>query len=374
VRDPGLKIITRRMLKALLKYFFLLVNIGVALLLILARFIPTLSPAKFSGIGFLGLIVPYLAVFNIMFILFWLILRKWLRVGISLAAILIGWNIFQVGWAFHQQEKAIVKGMKPRVKVITYNVRLMNLYQWSKDEELRDKMIQFLKKENSDILCLQEFFSKYDSVNSNVNAIMKECAFPYKAESHNFDTKRGFFGDIIFSKYPIQSQQQMNLLGQKKYFQFADISIANKMIRIYNLHLQSIKFSTEDRNIIDQKNYSKYPEATNVIIKKLETGFKIRAAQADQISSEIQKSPFPVLVVGDFNDLPSSYAYFKVRGKLNDVFLDKGFGIGRTFNSLSPSLRIDHLFYDASEFHALNFEIPHVPYSDHFPLVAEFSI
>ena len=41
-----------------------------------------------------------------------------------------------------------------------------------------------------------------------------------------------------------------------------------------------------------------------------------------------------------------SYTYFTVRGDMQDAFLKKGFGIGRTFSALSPTLRIDYIFAD----------------------------
>jgi endonuclease/exonuclease/phosphatase family metal-dependent hydrolase len=84
-------------------------------------------------------------------------------------------------------------------------------------------------------------------------------------------------------------------------------------------------------------------------------------------------SPYPVLFCGDLNDVPNSYTYFTVKNGMQDVFLKKGFGVGRTFSALSPTLRIDYIFADERfRIHQYNRVIR--KYSDHYMLVADVSL
>jgi endonuclease/exonuclease/phosphatase family metal-dependent hydrolase len=74
--------------------------------------------------------------------------------------------------------------------------------------------------------------------------------------------------------------------------------------------------------------------------------------------------------MGDLNDVPNSYTYFTIKGDMQDAFLRKGFGIGRTFSALSPTLRIDYIFADR-EFKVKQFNRLVRNYSDHYMIVAD---
>jgi endonuclease/exonuclease/phosphatase family metal-dependent hydrolase len=84
----------------------------------------------------------------------------------------------------------------------------------------------------------------------------------------------------------------------------------------------------------------------------------------------INQSPYPVILCADFNDVPNSYTYFTVRGNLQDAFLLKGSGIGRTFTAISPTLRIDYILA-SNELSILQFNRVTKKYSDHYMLVAD---
>ncbi|NBV30468.1 MAG: hypothetical protein EBR98_02805 [Chitinophagaceae bacterium] len=106
------------------------------------------------------------------------------------------------------------------------------------------------------------------------------------------------------------------------------------------------------------------------IVAKLKRGIVIRSMQADIIDQVRNNSPYPVVLTGDLNDVPNSYTYFKVRGSFKDAFLEKGYGIGRTFRSLSPTLRIDYIFTDP-RFSVVQFKREKKDYSDHYMIVAD---
>jgi endonuclease/exonuclease/phosphatase family metal-dependent hydrolase len=112
---------------------------------------------------------------------------------------------------------------------------------------------------------------------------------------------------------------------------------------------------------------------SKTILSKIKRGFTNRSIQADIIKEIVGNTPYPVLIGADLNDVPNSYTYFTVRNGMQDAFLKKGFGIGRTFSSLSPTLRIDYIFANKN-FKVLQFNRIVKNYSDHYMIVADLEL
>ncbi|MCX8470424.1 MAG: endonuclease/exonuclease/phosphatase family protein [Chitinophagaceae bacterium] len=367
----------KRLLRLFTKQIVWIVNILVVVLLLCTKFIPFVNPNKIWAIGILGLATPFIAVANILFIILWMLFAKWRRLLLSAIAIVLCWNIFSVGIAGNIFQKNVEQNSKLQLKIMSYNVRLLDYYKWSGNKDTRSKMLEFIRQQNADILCLQEFFSSQDSTGiQNVKAICDSCNYSYAAANKNFITKRGFFGDIIFSKLPIVHQESMQLDTSTltHRYQYADVVWQADTFRVYNLHLQSVRFDKQDIALLNNKENIKAKknnyEQSKIIIKKLKSSFAKRGLQADEIKSNMLQSPYTNIVCGDFNDIPSSYTYFNLRTNLNDAFLDKGFGFGRTYQGISPVLRIDNIFYDAQKWRLLSFQKIDVNYSDHYPIIA----
>ena len=155
-------------------------------------------------------------------------------------------------------------------------------------------------------------------------------------------------------------------------FQYIDVIKGPDTIRIFNVHLQSLKFSKANLNYLDKAGLEADSNITESksIISKIKTGFIKRSKQADFINDEVAHSPYPVIVCGDFNDVPDSYAYEIIGEGLQDAFVERGFGISRTFSSISPTLRIDNIFADKT-FSITQFTRVKKLLSDHFPIVAD---
>jgi endonuclease/exonuclease/phosphatase family metal-dependent hydrolase len=172
---------------------------------------------------------------------------------------------------------------------------------------------------------------------------------------------------VFFSKFPIIDSGIVEHNGQSGNFTaFADIVAYGDTIRIINTHLQSIKLDDKDYKAV--KNIKTVDDSTvnsiTRITRKLKVAFEIRAKQSELVRDFIDQSPYKVIVVGDFNDSPSSYAYRTVRGKLKDSFIESGSGIGRTYVGAMPSFRIDYILHDPS-YKAYNYYAKAFEFSDH---------
>jgi endonuclease/exonuclease/phosphatase family metal-dependent hydrolase len=358
------------------KRFLWIANIILAILLLCANAVPYINPSIFWPIGILGLVTPFIAAANLLFIVIWIFTKNFKHSLLSIIIIAMSWKIFSVGVAFNLPNKNIETSNK--FKVMSYNVRLLNLYNWNEDKKTRDKLIAFLQQQQPDVLCLQEFFTGTDSGSlQNITTISKYCGYPYHATQVNSSGKRGIFGDIIFSKYPMSKKVTVHFNNESnKGFHHSDINVNGTVFRIFNLHLQSFKLSTSEVSSLDLKNNynAKDLNKSKSILKKLRSGYDTRGMQAEEVANAITACNLPYIICGDFNDIPSSYSYFKIRGKAKDAFLDKSIGVGTTYDNISPTLRLDYIFFTPDKFNAIDYKKFNVPYSDHYPVMATFSI
>jgi endonuclease/exonuclease/phosphatase family metal-dependent hydrolase len=328
-----------------------------------------INPDDFALPAIFGLAYPYLLLINILFAIIWAMLLKF-EALISVVVIAIGFTHFS----------NYIKLIKPArdktntFKVLSYNVRLFNYFENKNNIISEKKVLEFLKAQKPDILCLQEFFVLGSPA-------QKESAFKTALGSGYYSHmkvlgsgKNRFYGIATFSKYPIIRKGEIIHPGSSSLSIYTDVLIQKDTFRIYNNHLQSFRLKRMERSFIEEMTASDNKEAIDEVKNlsvSLKKGFIRRALQAQIVKNHINKSPFPVIVAGDFNDTPVSYVYRKIRKGLNDSFVNSGYGAGFTYKGNYPPNRIDYILYDNALINSY-FEILRVRYSDHYPIVAYF--
>lgn len=361
------------------KYFLLGTSVLFGLLLALCRTIPNLNPYEQSFTGILGLAAPLLALVNVLFLLVWLVLRKFAFVCIPLAALLISWKIYAVTIALNLFNKQDFDASDRSFTVMSYNVRLLDLYKWSGKKDTREKIIRFLSEQHASVLCLQEFYNGNDSIGkNNLKDIAEQCGYAYYATCDINVNKRGSWGSVIFSHLPIIAKQNHDIdVFGSNLLQQVDILFQHDTISIFNIHLKSNRFSNEEADMIVKNEEIKLDEKTGQktknIYEKLEKNASNRGLEAALVAKIIRSNKHKTIVCGDLNDIPSSYVYFKMRDKLRDAYLENGCGIGSTFITKIPVLRIDYIFHSA-DLEAIGFKKMEKEFSDHYPLLANFRL
>jgi len=342
----------------------LLVNLLVVLVFLLASITQYLNPAKWWFTGFLGLLFPYLLVTVILFALFWIIFNPRLSIY-SAIAIVLGFSSIGNLIALNRKNDFQLEKNADQLRVMTWNVRYFvpfekKLFQ-SNETGSRDDIFNEIKLFQPDVICFQEFFTNggFKGID-NILLLSQELGYPY----HFFSRDIIHWGSVvsgtaIFSRFPMINTTLLpfpkNINSDGETTISTDIIFRNDTLRVFNFHLQSFKFMPQD-----YANFGKIKNqqdtglvASKKILRKMKSTFSVHGSQADFVADKIKLSPYPVIVCGDMNGVPNSYAYSKIRDKRKDAFLEKGFGFGKTYTSPTsrvmgklPTLRIDYIFTD----------------------------
>ena len=323
----------------------------VALLLLLSYGLSYVPPKSYALISTLSLSVPLLIVLNILFAVYWLIkLKK--QVVLSILVLVVGYN--QV-LSFYKFSSESTPKSEDTFTMMSYNVRLFNVYNWIEDETIPAKIQEFISEESPNILCFQEYDSSTD---------LDFKAYPFKHQTNPSYNKSEL---AILSTYKILNSGFIDFPNSANSAIFADVLIKSDTLRVYNVHLQSSGIDTN----VDVESLDS--EQSNKLLKRLRITFKAQQSQAELVANHVAKSPYKVLMCGDFNNTVYSYVYRILKGDLLDAFETSGTGFGSTFDFKYFPVRIDFILADQS-FKVGTFKNYSVPYSDHFPILTELTL
>jgi len=363
------------------KRIFIIANILAGVLFLLGSYSYLFSPAYFWPVGLLNLTAFYILLVLLAFIVFWLFVKP-RRALISVVAILFAYKPMNNMLPFRftpAQEKEKPAGT---IRVMTWNVAQFNVLDDKKHPEVKKRMFDIINEYQPDIACFQEMVAEDSTIrdHGHMDEFLKRLNYPDYFYSYN--VKEDFwgyahFGIIIFSKYPVINKRTVSFYPHdyNSIFQYIDIVKGDDTIRVFNIHLQTLRFSRSNLKYIEEPTIGeeKTIKESKSILGKFKRGFLRRQVQAERIRAELGKSPYPVILSGDFNDLPNSYAYHTIGGTMKNSFVEKGTGLGRTFSGISPILRIDNIFVD-DRFEVKQFIRINKKLSDHFPIFADVQL
>ncbi|NER12139.1 endonuclease [Leptobacterium flavescens] len=325
------------------KGIFLLNSVFAAFLL-LSYALPYIFSRSFPSLSVLSLTVPILIVINLMFMLYW-ILRLKKQFLLSFLILLLG---YQHVFSFYKLPFGKTKERAEAVSLMSYNVRLFNVYEWIDDEGIADKISTFLKDQDPDILCLQEFYFEKEAMFDH---------YPYRYIKYKTENQKT--GQAIFSRFPIVDRGSLEFPDTGNNAIYADIVKNDDTVRIYNLHLESLRINPEKEDL-SQKNSGR-------LLKRIGTSFAIQQAQANIFNKHQETCMYKKIVCGDFNNTQYSNIYKKIRGDMKDTFEEAGKGFGKTFDFKYFPVRIDFIMVDG-EMEVISHKNFKERYSDHYPV------
>ncbi|MEO5684033.1 MAG: endonuclease/exonuclease/phosphatase family protein [Chitinophagaceae bacterium] len=373
-----------RILRKVSKKFFIVCNIAAVLAFLLVCCTGFLSPGRYWYIAVLGVGFPFIVLALLGFIFFWWFFKsRW--AFLSLAALLIGWSQVHALFGFHLFNSFDTAKPATALRVMQWNIsRLDQMNPKRPGGSYRQPILDYIKKMDPDVLCLEEFLESNNprEFEENIPYFTNTLKYPYHFFARDHRRWDGVYehGVIIFSRYPILDTLRIRYSGPDSLkaaesLIHADVDVNGQRIRFFATHLQSLRFDGNDYTVIRTiaKGENDAVNKSKGVLKKFRLAYFLRSKQAELVRRERDASPYPTIICGDFNDVPNSFTYTKIKGDGKDAFLNSGFGIGRTFASLSPTLRIDYILTD-KKIDILQFKKTKLPYSDHYPLVADLQL
>jgi endonuclease/exonuclease/phosphatase family metal-dependent hydrolase len=356
------------------------VTLAVSVATVVAALSMLIDPSKFWIFGMLGLLFPYLFLGSLVLLIVYIYKRN-RYLYIPLIAVAVGLFrlplIFQMDGSNGRPDSVTTE---EEIKVMSFNVRVFDLYNWSRNYDTRERIFNFIESEAPDILCLQEFYSSDKGDFNNRELIKQRLGYKYDHVSYSITLhETDHWGIATFSKYPITNRGAIGFEdSDANTCVYTDvINGAGDTIRIYNTHLQSVRFDNDDYRFIeslggDEEEPDKVSR-TRVIFSRLRYAFSKRALQASEISTHINSSPYPSVLCGDFNDTPVSYTYKTLSTGLTDAFRESGTGFGSTYAGPIPGLRIDYILH-TSDITSYDFNTSQPELSDHYPVTCYIAL
>jgi endonuclease/exonuclease/phosphatase family metal-dependent hydrolase len=356
-------------MKNLFKYILVIINLLAAVAVLLVLLCRVVSPESFSWLALAALLFPVLALVNVLFILIWIFSRKWFFL-ISTTALLLCFRPVSENFSVHARGSAAQAAQNENeFTIVSYNVGAYSFLKKTEGEN-DNKLVKYILESNADVLCLQELaVSKNPQFMTEADVIRCFGEYPYRHiqyKTNNYDR----IGIATFSKFPIVNRQQVDYPSRGNLSIFSDIALRGDTVRIVNNHLESN--AMPHVNVSEMTDANGFERNSKKLTRRLLQIYPVRAKQADIIAKTIEKSPQKIIVLGDFNDVPSSYVYAKIKGKLRDAFTEAGTGLGWTYNSSIYRVRIDYILH-SDHFEVRSFETGNKEYSDHYPVICKLS-
>ena len=348
---------------AVQKYFSFMILILTVLMMIFTffgLFGGDVNPAGNTARAMLVYALPLLIAGNVILLIYWLILRRWHWALIPFITILCCIPYTRTIYKFGSAEEPSTK--VPGIKIATYNVALFGR---EASGFIAQDILSEMKKQKVDILCFQEYSN---NSGDKQNSDSYKDYFPYMA--------MGQSDMVIYSRYPITQSKNIPFEMTNNSAMWADINVNGQMLRVYNAHLETTGINGTLHRAAKVQN-SGIDVENNRLLRAIYGNYTLgmiaRAGQANMLAMDMRESENPVIVCGDFNDVPYSYVYNTMLGDKVDGFKECGAGFMNTFRGGKKAVRIDYIFHDES-LEGVTYYKKELTYSDHYPVFMKIAM
>lgn len=317
--------------------------------LVLSYLSPFVNPKITSVFSFFGLGYPFILLGNILFFFIWLSVKPKYAIMSGLM-IAIGFGPLTKTIGFNKPIQT-TEGLK----IMSYNIgnSRFKLFK-DKNETAIKEFRKLILSQKADIICVQE---RHPKLLDAYKKIFKGYRLYPQSD----------LGTAIYSKYPIIDSGNIPYHTNFHNSTWADVKLKNQVVRIYCTHLSSNHVPSLKYDVKEIWDQSK------LILTKYHQHAQKRVGQLNKLLDHAEQSPHPIIISGDFNDMPQSYVYRMISKKYNDAFCSVGSGLTKTLKTRFIGLRIDYTF-TSKEFKILNQQVIESDISDHFPIVTTLDL
>lgn len=357
----------------LIRAFWLTINVIACLFFLLSCLAPYVNPGTIGVLPFFGLGLPLVFASLGVLLLLGVFINKKVALLPLFFLIMGSYNIHNYVPIFPQPH--IASSHYENISIMSWNVMNFDLLNTHHQQtSTKDTILAVIAREQPDVLMLQEFYSG-DGIYNTREALKRIYPYHYfEAPVRNYKGQKKW-GQATFSKFPIMNKERINFPNaETNKAMVTDIDVCGQLVRVVNVHLQSVHFQEEQYVAIGNVrvgNFSNFPLVS--FYEKLKDAFKKRGIQADLVAKHLRRSPYPVVVAGDFNDTPNSYTYRSLSHGMQDAYWQAGRGLGATYNGPIPGLRIDHMLVD-QYIKVQQYQVIQEDIADHFPIKSTIGI
>ncbi len=241
----------------------------------------------------------------------------------------------------------------PVIKVMTWNIHHAEGMDGKVDLQ---RIADVINKEQADFVLLQEVDSGVErTAKLNFPALLEKATGMKAFFGNNIVFQGGDYGNLLLSRYPLISAEnhsyKMLREGEQRGLINVVADIDGSKIAVMNTHIDYRPDDSERLSNVEEI-YLKTDEYKDM----------------------------PVIIGGDFNDLPLSKVYFKMLNKFVDSWMELHDRDGFTFPADNPVKRIDYIFYRNSLgnkktiLRPFKVKVIKTDASDHLPILATFEI
>ncbi len=342
------------------------------LLFLLSIAAPYIHPAVAPIIALLGMALPFTWAFMAITLILSLIFKTHATTIVLTLSLVLSFPLWRKTIVFNYPPK-------PDSEQSTLTLLSYNICQFGLDKH-HNEIFDYIEKVNADIVCLQEFgFYAKGKMNEKEILSRLDKLYPYRHVWYKNQNKSNSNGVITLSRYPIIKKRKIEIESPHNVSIYSDIVIDSDTIRIVNNHLESNHLDRSDREIAglitqDDIDKNKLLTTTNSIHGKLTKAMAERANQAKIIREVIDEKQYPTIVMGDFNDVPQSYAYQTIAKDMIDCYASAGkWFYYYTYNANRLYFPIDHIIV-SQHFTPTTAQIGKIDSSDHYPVTATVQI
>ena len=312
-------------------------NWGLVVITFITYSIPFVPPQWSQPLLFTGLFYPWLLLFNLIFIFYWLTDRSRFFL-VPLFTLVLGYAPMAkiIGFNFSGTPAETADSFT----VASYNIHYFKDYY--QDNKLRsvDALVKTISAVEADILCIQEFPRELGNRDIISKRILNNSSFNYYDHLENSDL-------VIFSRNPIATKGGLLFSNRVNGYQVVEVSMPNRQkLKIVNTHLASNEVSVIAEKIASEPGMEEEERLKSFfgMLGHYGKAAVTRVQQMEKILEELEQDVQATIVAGDFNEVPQSYIYRQMAKKMKDTFVEAGKGLGFSYNGKWPGLRIDYIF------------------------------
>lgn len=341
------------------------VNVATILVMLLCGYADHLDPRTFPVLANAGLAYPVLLAIDLLLLVVWIFVKP-RGMLIAVAGLVLCYFPTRTYCPLNMPHDA----PEVSLKVLSYNVMNFNTEE---DCTPENAIAKYIIDQDADIACLEEsacgqFFPIADSIFAT--------AYAYR------DTVRRQSGDqvTLLSKYPIISRERINYESNNNMSVAFKVRTKKSDIIVVINHLETTGLNLKDkasfRELVGGELENDSARSTSRrLLGKLAAAAKKRAPQADAVARYVANhAGTPMIVCGDFNDSPLSYARRTIAKGLTDCFIAAGNGPGISYHYARFYVRIDNILV-SDDFQPYACKVDRtVKLSDHYPIVCALKL